>query len=63
MAHGNEPPKTVAELIDHLDRLREELLTIQRSLEKMEPVEILVLDCVKPAAMICAKHSVWVTFS
>jgi hypothetical protein len=39
MAHGNEPPKTVAELIDHPDRLREELLTIQRSLEKMEPVE------------------------
>jgi hypothetical protein len=29
-------PKTIGELIDTLDRIREELLTIQRSLERVE---------------------------
>jgi hypothetical protein len=29
-------PKSINELIDALDRIREELLTIQRSLERME---------------------------
>jgi hypothetical protein len=29
-------PKTIGDLIDILDRIREELLTIQRSLERVE---------------------------
>jgi hypothetical protein len=32
----NDTPKTLGEVIDDLERLREELLTIQRALEKME---------------------------
>jgi hypothetical protein len=32
----NDPPKTLEEVIDHVEQLREELLTLQRALEKME---------------------------
>jgi hypothetical protein len=32
----NDPPKPIGEVIDHVERLREELLTLQRSLEKIE---------------------------
>jgi hypothetical protein len=32
----NDTPKTIGEVIDYVERLREELLTLQRSLEKME---------------------------
>jgi hypothetical protein len=42
MAHSIRPPKKLGDVIDDLDRIREELLTIQRSLEKIEPVETLV---------------------
>ena len=31
------PPKGISELIDQIEAIREELLTIQHSLEKMEP--------------------------
>jgi len=31
--------KTIGEVIDHVEWLREELLTIQRALEKMESLE------------------------
>jgi len=31
-----DTPQTIGEVIDNVERLREELLTIQRSLEKME---------------------------
>jgi hypothetical protein len=31
-----DAPKTLGEVIDHVERLREELLTLQRALEKME---------------------------
>jgi hypothetical protein len=31
-----DAPKTIEEVIDYVERLREELLTLQRSLEKME---------------------------
>jgi len=41
MAHAKEPPKTIAEAIDEIERIREELLSVQRLLEKMEPVETL----------------------
>ena len=30
---------TVTELLDRIDRMREELVAVQRFLEKMEPVE------------------------
>jgi hypothetical protein len=46
-----EPPKKISELIDMLDRIREELLTIQRSMETLEkrepsarPADIAVTD-------------------
>jgi hypothetical protein len=39
MAKVNDPPLALAEIIDHLERMREELLTLQRSLEKIEFVE------------------------
>jgi hypothetical protein len=42
MAHNIKPPKTLGDVIDDLDRIREELLKVQRSLEKIEPVEMLV---------------------
>jgi hypothetical protein len=39
MAHSTDPPKNIGELIDQIERIQEELLTIQRSMEKMEPRE------------------------
>jgi len=39
MTSANNQPKTIGELIDTLDRIREELMTIQRSLEKLEPIK------------------------
>jgi hypothetical protein len=36
---GVTAPKTISEIIDRLDMMREELLTLQRSLEKTEIVE------------------------
>jgi hypothetical protein len=38
MASVNDPPKTIAEIIDHIERIREELLVLQRCMEKMESV-------------------------
>jgi hypothetical protein len=40
------PPKTISELADQLDRIREELFSVQRSLEKMEPIEVAVESAV-----------------
>jgi len=34
----NKNPKTISRLIDRLEAAREELLTIQRSLEDFEPI-------------------------
>jgi hypothetical protein len=36
MSNKNKPPASISELIDRLDVLRNELLSIQTSLEKME---------------------------
>jgi hypothetical protein len=36
MAPTKERPKTVSELIDRIEQIREELLEIQQSLEKKE---------------------------
>jgi hypothetical protein len=33
----NDPPQTIGELIDRIDLIREELLGIQRSMEKSSP--------------------------
>jgi hypothetical protein len=39
MPRANDPPKTIGELLDQIERIREELLAIQRSMEKMEYVK------------------------
>jgi len=39
MTSANNQPKPIGELIDTLDRIREELTTIQRALEKLEPTK------------------------
>jgi hypothetical protein len=36
------PPQTISELADRVERIREELFSIQKSLEKMEPIEAAV---------------------
>jgi hypothetical protein len=36
MAAPANPPKNISELIDDVERIREELLTIPRSMEKLE---------------------------
>jgi hypothetical protein len=39
MSNGEKPPRSLADLIDNIERIREELLAIQRSMEKMETGE------------------------
>jgi ubiquinone biosynthesis protein UbiJ len=39
MARVNDPPETIAKIIDEIDRVREELFTIQKALEKLEVVK------------------------
>jgi hypothetical protein len=39
MAKGNDPPFALGEIIDRIEQMREEMLMLQRSLEKMEPAE------------------------
>ena len=39
MANANEPPKPIGEIIDHIERIREELLNLQKSLEKIESID------------------------
>lgn len=39
MTHPQELPKTIGELIGKVERIREDLLHVQRQLEKMEIVE------------------------
>jgi hypothetical protein len=34
-----DPPKTIGELIDEVERIREDLLRLQRQLEKLEIVD------------------------
>ena len=38
MASANEPPESIGKIIDDIERIREELLVLQRSMEKMESV-------------------------
>ena len=42
VAHTNSPPKTLSDVIDELERIQGELLTLQRALEKLEQIESLV---------------------
>jgi|HubBroStandDraft_1064217.scaffolds.fasta_scaffold958883_1 hypothetical protein len=42
MTHAITPPKTIGELIDELERIRGDLLRLQRELEKIEIVETVV---------------------
>jgi hypothetical protein len=39
MADSNIPPRRLADIIDYIEKVREELLTIQRSLEKLESAQ------------------------
>jgi hypothetical protein len=39
MANIDKPSQSLSDLIDDMDRIREELLAVQRGLENMEPVE------------------------
>jgi len=39
---AHTPPETIGELIDELERIREDLLHLQRELEKIEIVETVV---------------------
>jgi hypothetical protein len=48
MANVNLPPKTIGEIMDDIERIREELLGVQNALEKMEAV------CDRP------KEALWV---
>ena len=39
MAKVNDPPLALAEIIDRIEQMREELFMLQRSLEKVELAE------------------------
>jgi hypothetical protein len=39
MAKSNDSPLALGEIIDRIEQVREELLTLQRSLEKVELAE------------------------
>jgi hypothetical protein len=39
MAGDRKATKSLSELIDHIERIREELLAVQSSLERLEPFE------------------------
>jgi hypothetical protein len=47
MSH-DDPPKTISELADQIERIREELFSVQRSLEKMERIEAVVRSAETP---------------
>jgi hypothetical protein len=44
MTRANIPPKTIGELIDEVERVREDLFRLQRELEKVESVETVLSD-------------------
>jgi hypothetical protein len=44
MSSVNEPPKPIGEIIDHVERIREELFILQGSLEKIESLERALSD-------------------
>jgi hypothetical protein len=42
MTRTQQPPKTIGELIDEVERIREQLFVLQQELEKREAIEDLV---------------------
>ena len=42
MALADNPPKTIGELIDDVERIREDLFRLQHGLEKMESLQNVV---------------------
>jgi hypothetical protein len=44
MANAKEPPKLIGEIIDKIEQIREELFTLQKSLEKTESIERTLSD-------------------
>jgi hypothetical protein len=44
MSHAHTSPKTISELIDEVERIRKDLFSLQRELEKIEIVETVVSD-------------------
>lgn len=44
MTHVNEPPKSIGEIIDQVERIREDLFILQGSLEKIESIERALSD-------------------
>ena len=44
MTHAQSPPKTIGELIDEVERIREDLFRLQSELEKIEIVETTISD-------------------
>lgn len=44
MGKAQKPQRNFSELIDDLERIREELLTIQRSMERLEPQPTAIPD-------------------
>jgi hypothetical protein len=39
MADSDTPPAKLSDIIDYIEKVREELLTVQRSLEKLESAQ------------------------
>jgi len=39
VAQSNDPPRNIGELIDQIEHIREELFSIQRSMEKLETLK------------------------
>jgi hypothetical protein len=39
MPGGTSGPKTISEILDHIELIREELLAVQKSLERMESAD------------------------
>jgi hypothetical protein len=44
MTNVQNPPKKIGELIDEVERIREDLFRLQRELEKIEIIETIVSD-------------------
>jgi hypothetical protein len=44
MATAKEPPKSIGEIIDKIEQIREELFILQKSLEKTESIECTLSD-------------------
>lgn len=48
MNAASTPPMTISELADRVERIREELFSVQKALERMEPIEAAVRSAETP---------------